>query len=122
MEYFSLDTGVPLKSKNQLLSRSIKCINVRDLNVKTTTSAATCLSHVRRLAAHLKFVWFSTPTRYNVIITYYIPSAKIFIGNFFANERKHPQMRSEDQLLANKSTRRKFCTWDIICDYCTCTF
>jgi hypothetical protein len=57
-----------------------------------------------------------------LIITYYITSAKFFIENFFANERKHPQMRSEDQLLANKSTRRKFCTWDIICDYCTCTF
>jgi hypothetical protein len=26
----------------------------------------------------------------NEIITYYIPSAKFFIGNFFANERKHP--------------------------------
>jgi hypothetical protein len=24
------------------------------------------------------------------IITYYIPSAKFFIGIFFANERKHP--------------------------------
>jgi hypothetical protein len=24
------------------------------------------------------------------LITYYIPSAKFFIGNFFANERKHP--------------------------------
>jgi hypothetical protein len=40
------------------------------------------------------------------IFTYYIPSAKFFIGKFFANERKHSQMRSEDQLLANKSTRR----------------
>jgi hypothetical protein len=26
----------------------------------------------------------------NEIITYYIPSAKFFIGNVFANERKHP--------------------------------
>jgi hypothetical protein len=26
----------------------------------------------------------------NYLITYYIPSAKFFIGNFFANERKHP--------------------------------
>jgi hypothetical protein len=26
----------------------------------------------------------------NEIITYYIPSAKFFIGNFFADERKHP--------------------------------
>jgi hypothetical protein len=42
----------------------------------------------------------------NEIITYYIPSANFFMGNFFANERKHPSMRSEDQLLANKSTRR----------------
>jgi hypothetical protein len=28
--------------------------------------------------------------QYNQLITYYIPSAKFFIGNFFANERKHP--------------------------------
>jgi hypothetical protein len=25
-----------------------------------------------------------------IIITYYIPSAKFFIGKFFANEQKHP--------------------------------
>jgi hypothetical protein len=66
------------------------------------------------------------------------------IGNFFANELKHPYIiRSEDQLLSNKSSRlrlvllfgnnwssdliygrfrslaKKFCTWDIICDYST---
>jgi hypothetical protein len=84
MEYFSLDTGVPLKSKNQFLSRSIKCINIQDLKVKTTTSAATCLPHVTRLAAHLKFVWFSTPTRYNV--KSHVISQ---VQHFFANERKH---------------------------------
>jgi hypothetical protein len=43
---------------------------------------------------------------YFYFFTYYIPSAKFCIGNFVANERKHPSMRSEDQLLANKSTRR----------------
>jgi hypothetical protein len=35
----------------------------------------------------------------------YTPRANFFIGNVFANERKRPQMRSEDQLLANKSPR-----------------
>jgi hypothetical protein len=44
---------------------------------------------------------------FTILITYYIPSAKFFIVKFFANERKHPEMRSEDQLLlSNKSTRR----------------
>jgi hypothetical protein len=44
-----------------------------------------------------------------MLLSYHILYPKcnfFFIGKLFPNERKHPQMRSEDQLLVNKSTRR----------------
>jgi hypothetical protein len=35
-------------------------------------------------------LWIKCCTAFGQIITYYIPSAKFFIGIFFANERQHP--------------------------------
>jgi hypothetical protein len=35
------------------------------------------------------FLFFRKKFKLN-FLTYYIPSAKFFMGNFFANERKHP--------------------------------
>jgi hypothetical protein len=68
--------------------REIRVIEVRIIELKLRIKY--CLSAIANKFVRVIETFELPKVRVMEVRLYYIPSAKFFIGNFFANERKHP--------------------------------